>query len=156
MPPNLKNLAVATGLKKFSFHSSPKESEVAQSCPTLRDPLDCSPPGSSVHGIFKARVLEWVAIAFSSPKERQCQIMLKLPHNCTHLTCGKASAGNAGDPGSIPGLGRSPGEGNGNPFNFCLGNTMDRRAWQATGHRVAKSQIKLSDLDTHNSFNKIS
>ena len=41
------------------------ESEVAQSCPTLRDPTDCSPPGSSVHGIFQARVLEWGAIAFS-------------------------------------------------------------------------------------------
>ena len=41
------------------------ESEVAQSCPTLRDPMDCSPPGSSVHGIFQARVWEWVAIAFS-------------------------------------------------------------------------------------------
>ena len=42
------------------------ESEVAQSCPTLGDPMDCSLPGSSVHGIFQARVLEWVAIAFSS------------------------------------------------------------------------------------------
>ena len=41
------------------------ESEVSQSCPTLRDPMDCSPPGSSVHGIFQARVLEWGAIAFS-------------------------------------------------------------------------------------------
>ena len=41
------------------------ESEVAQSCPTLCDPMDCSPPGSSVHGIFQARVLEWVAISFS-------------------------------------------------------------------------------------------
>ena len=40
------------------------ESEVAQSCPTLSDPRDCSPPGSSVHGIFQARVLEWGAIAF--------------------------------------------------------------------------------------------
>ena len=38
------------------------ESEVTQSCPTLSDPMDCSPPGSSVHGIFQARVLEWVAI----------------------------------------------------------------------------------------------
>ena len=38
------------------------ESEVAQSCPTLHDPMDCSPPGSSVHGIFQARVLEWGAI----------------------------------------------------------------------------------------------
>ena len=42
-----------------------RESEVAQSCPTLSDPMDCSPPGSSIHGIFQARVLEWVAIAFS-------------------------------------------------------------------------------------------
>ena len=41
------------------------EREVAQSCPTLSDPMDCSPPGSSAHGIFQARVLEWVAIAFS-------------------------------------------------------------------------------------------
>ena len=41
------------------------ESEGAQSCPTLSDPMDCSPPGSSVHGIFQARVLEWGAIAFS-------------------------------------------------------------------------------------------
>ena len=42
------------------------ESEVAQSCPTLIDPMDCSPPGSSVHGSFQARVLEWGAIAFSA------------------------------------------------------------------------------------------
>ena len=41
------------------------ESKVAQSCPTLHDPMDCSLPGSSVHGIFQARVLEWGAIAFS-------------------------------------------------------------------------------------------
>ena len=41
------------------------QSEVAQSCPTLRDPMDCSPPGSTVHGIFQARVLEWDAFAFS-------------------------------------------------------------------------------------------
>ena len=41
------------------------ESEVAQSCPTLSDPMDCSLPGSSIHGIFQARVQEWGAIAFS-------------------------------------------------------------------------------------------
>ena len=41
------------------------QSEVAQSCLTLSDPMDCSLPGSSIHGIFQARVLEWVAIAFS-------------------------------------------------------------------------------------------
>ena len=41
------------------------ESEVAQSFPTLRDPMDCSSPGSSIHGIFQARGLEWAATAFS-------------------------------------------------------------------------------------------
>ena len=47
------------------------ESEVTQSCPTLCDPMDCSLPGSSVHGIFQARVLEWGAIAFSNDQPRQ-------------------------------------------------------------------------------------
>ena len=48
------------------------ESEVTQLCPTLSDPMDCSPPGSSAHGIFQARVLEWVAIAFSKKSSRTC------------------------------------------------------------------------------------
>ena len=53
----------------------------------------------------------------------------------------KKSAYNAGDLGSIPGLGRSPGEGNGNPLQYsCLANPMDRGAWQATVHEVTKSQ----------------
>ena len=47
------------------------ESEVAQSCPTLSEPMDCSLPGSSVHGIFQARVLEWGAIAFSKGSQRE-------------------------------------------------------------------------------------
>ena len=42
------------------------ESEVTQSCPTPSDPMDCSPPGSSVYGVLQARVLEWGAIAFSN------------------------------------------------------------------------------------------
>ena len=47
------------------------ESEVAQSCPTFSDPMDCSLPGSSVHRIFQARILEWGAIAFSEWNARQ-------------------------------------------------------------------------------------
>ena len=47
------------------------ESEVARSCPTLHDPEDCSPPGSFIHGIFQARVLEWVAIALTSMRADQ-------------------------------------------------------------------------------------
>ena len=59
---------------------------------------------------------------------------------------GKASARNAGDLGSIPGLERSPGEGNGNPLQYsCLESPMDRGAWRATVHGVAKSQIQLGD-----------
>ena len=48
-----------------SYIKEQSESEVAQSCPTLWDPVDCSLPGFSVHGIFQARILEWVAISFS-------------------------------------------------------------------------------------------
>ena len=60
---------------------------------------------------------------------------------------GKVSACNAGDPGSIPGLGRSPGEGNGNPLQYsCLENSMNGGAWWATVHGVAKSQTRLSDF----------
>ena len=57
----------------------------------------------------------------------------------------KESACSIGEPGSIPALGRSPGEGNGNPLHYsCLENSMDRGAWQATVHGVATSQ-KLSN-----------
>ena len=60
---------------------------------------------------------------------------------------GKASAYNVGYLGSIPGSGRSPGEGNGNPLQYsCLENPMDRGAWLATVHGVAKSQTQLSDF----------
>ena len=55
------------------------ESEVAQSCPTLCDPVDCSPPGSSVHGILQPRILEWVAISFSRGYSR--------PRDRTQLSC---------------------------------------------------------------------
>ena len=59
---------------------------------------------------------------------------------------GKASVYNVEDPGSIPGLGRSPGEGNGNPLQYsCLENPVDRRAWQVTVRGVAKSRTRLSD-----------
>ena len=57
------------------------------------------------------------------------------------------SACNAGDLGSIPGSGRSPGEGNGNPLQYsCLENPMDGGAWWATVHGVAKSRTRLSDF----------
>ena len=78
-------------------------------CPTeQKDPVDCSLPGSSVHGILQARIY-WSGFPGSSD--------------------GKASAYNAGDLGSIPGSGRSPGEGNGNPLQYsCLENPMGQGA----------------------------
>ena len=67
----------------------------------------------------------------------------------TDISDGKESACNTGDLGLIPGLGRSPGEdppNTGNPLLYsCLENPMDRGAWQATVHRVAKSRTRLSD-----------
>ena len=58
-----------------------------QSCPTLSDPMDCSLPGSSVHGIFQARVLEWVAIAFSD---------MELRGNLKENTPGQQGSGGGG------------------------------------------------------------
>ena len=61
-------------------------------------------------------------------------------------TEGKASACNAGDLGSIPGLGRSPGEGNGYPLQYsCLRNPMDREAWWAIVHGVTKSRTQVNN-----------
>ena len=60
------------------------ESEVAQSCPTLSDPMGCSLPGSSVHGIFQAKVLEWGAIAFSTEKQQR---PLYQRNQITHSFC---------------------------------------------------------------------
>ena len=59
---------------------------------------------------------------------------------------------NAGDAGSLPGLGRSPGEGNSNPFQYsCLKNLMDKGAWRATVHRVSKSRTQINDwVNMHN------
>ena len=61
-----------------------------------------------------------------------------------------ANAGDIRTTGSIPVLGRSPGGGHGNPFQYsCLENPLDRRAWRATVHRVTKSQTQLKQLSTH-------
>ena len=66
---NINNLRYADDTTLMA--ESESESEVAQSCLTLCDPMDCSLPGSSVHGIFQARVLEWGAIAFSGQKVKR-------------------------------------------------------------------------------------
>ena len=76
------------------------------------------------------------------------KIQLKVPSTICDFPGGsdsKASVYNTGDPGSIPGLGRSPGEGNGNPLQYsCLENPMDRGAWWATIRGVSKGWTRLS------------
>ena len=166
-------------------------SQSLQSCPTLSDPMEYSLPGSSIHGILQARILECVAMPSSKGSQElymtgqlslllgECRVSYLHfgPHNTIlalfiqstpvlhifkyllHLytffdfgwgfpgsSDSKVSAYNVGEPGSIPGLGRSPGEGNGNPFQYsCLGNPMDREACWATIHGVAKNRTQLSD-----------
>ena len=89
------------------------ESEVAQSYPTLRDPMDCSLPGFSAYGIFQARVLEWVAIAFSKIPSREvaqsCQTLCD-PMDCT-LPCSSVR-------------GDSPGKNTGVGCHFLLQNPL--------------------------------
>ena len=70
------------GPMEFSrlWKKTKKESEIAQLCPTLCDPMDCSLPGSSVHGILQARILEWVAISFSKGIFPTQGLNLGLPH----------------------------------------------------------------------------
>ena len=65
-------------------------------------------------------------------------------------------AGNVRDEGLIPGVGRSPGGGRGNPLQYsCLENPMDRGAWQVTVHKVAKSWTRLKRLSTHTKFDSL-
>ena len=165
-----------------------------QSCPTLCDPMDCSPTSSSFHRLLQARILEWVAIPFSrgsswprielvsltSPvlaggfftnggfpdssvgKESACNAgdhdswVGKIPWRRGRLPtpvflgfpcglAGKESACNVGDLGSIPGLGRSPGEGKGYPLQYSgLENSVD-----CIAHGVAKSRTWLSDFHVY-------
>ena len=92
--------------------------------------MDYSPPGSSVHGISQARILEWVAISLCvcvcvcvCVTEYMYNGILGFPGGSD----GKESTCNVGDLGLIPGLGRSPGEGNDNPLQyFCPENAMDK------------------------------
>ena len=129
------------------------------SCFQLCDPMDCSLPRSSVHGIFQARVLEWVAISFtrgsSWPRDRT-RVSCTVGRRCTIWATREAggslrkestcNAEDTGDLGFIPGSGRSPAGGNGYPLHYsCLENSTERGGWQAIVHGVAKRWTQLSD-----------
>ena len=85
------------------------ESEVAQSCPTLRDPMDCSLPGSSIHGIFEARVLEWGVMAFSEPKITSNQIPAD-PNVQGESTTSQRTQVLSSQRGAVEGLGTGTGQ----------------------------------------------
>ena len=140
-------------IPSHSLSSDPAAAKSLQSCPTLCDPIDSSPPGSPIPGILQARTLEWVAISFStSDPGHYLYNALKISvivsqdgGSITDSSVVKNLPANAGDSGLIPGLGRSPGEGNDNPLQYsCLGKSMDRGAWQASPWDH-KSQTWLSD-----------
>ena len=103
------------------MHESEKQSEVAQSCLTLSDPMDCSLPGSSVHGIFQAKVLECPCVVeICTPlKSRKWSVPFVFL-GFSGVSDREESAGNAGDLGSIPGLERSPGGGKGYPLQYLI------------------------------------
>ena len=161
-----KNSLTGAGEMDLMTHGGVCLSLVAQSCPTLCDPMDCSLPGSSVHGIFQARVLEWIAISFSiifhfHAWEAWWAAVYGVAQSRTWLKwlslaamvlssfpgglASKKSTCNVGDLDLIPGLGRCPGGRHSNYNILDWRIPMDRGAWQATVHGIAKSHTWLSD-----------
>ena len=110
-----------------------------QWCPTLSDLMDCSLPGSSIHGIFQAGVLEWGAIAFSNNTCQTDNTFDLILFYCRDAA--RVSGRNQ------PLVYMYPGEGNGTPLQyFCLENPMDGGAWWAAVHGVAESWARMSNF----------
>ena len=118
----------------FNLH---KKSEVAQSCPTLCDPVDYSLPGSSVHGIFQARILEWVAVSFSRGS-------LLLPNRAS-LVAQMVKNLSAMQKTRVQSLGLEDPSEKGMATHSCLENPTDRGAWWATVRAVTESGTRLSN-----------
>ena len=123
-----------------SISFSPAAAKSLQSCLTVCDPTDGSPPGSAIPGILQARILEWVAISFStfSPDSPLKQILSSFTSLVTQMV--KYLPAMQETPGSIPGSGKSPGEGNCNPLQYSgLENSLARGAMEGFSlwdHRV--------------------
>ena len=110
---------------------------------TLCNPMDWGPPGSSVHGILQARILEWVAISFSKTHPGSTCRMVSSQSKGRTLEM-YASRQQAFFSHLLRG---STGEGSGNPLQYsCLENPMGGGAWWAATHGVARSQTRLSDF----------
>ena len=146
----LENYWRYTNLHKNPILTCPVKMKVllSRSYPTLREPMDYSLQGSSVHGIFLSRMLEWVAIPFSRgsswPRNWSWASHVAGRFFTAWLTRAfqvalVVSVGHITDSGSIPGSERSSGGRHGNPLQYsCLENSMDREAWQATVHGTAE------------------
>ena len=103
-----ENIFHENGKQKKAGVAAAAAAKFLQSCPTLCDPIDSSPPGSPIPGIFQARILEWVAIAFSTLYSNYTQIGASLALVVKNPL---AKAGGIRDVDLIPGSGRSPEEG---------------------------------------------
>ena len=91
------------------------------------------------------RAIQKFHLQWQSLREKHLSITTDIALRFSKWLSGKESACQTGDLGSIPGLGRSPGKGNGSPLQYsCLENPMDRKAWWATVHGVPKSQTWLN------------
>ena len=121
--------------------SSVQFSSVAQSCPTLCDPMHGSPPGSPVPGILQARTLEWAAISFSSAWKWKVKVKSfnHVRPSATPWTAAYQAS---------PSMGFSRQEyWSGVPLQYsCLENPMDRGAWKAAVHGVAEGRTWLNDF----------
>ena len=104
-------------------------------------PEDCVGGNSEVSACIREGNSDQLVISPTSSKKEKISDTYAMPQDFPGGSDSKVSVYNVGDPGSSPGLGRYPGEGNGNPLQYsCLGKLMDRGAWQVTIHGVTKVQ----------------
>ena len=169
------NSQVALVVKNMPANAAAAAAKSLQSYPTLCDPIDGSPPGSTVPGILQARTLEWVAVSFSNAWRWKVKVksLSRVQPSATPWTAAfqaplsmgfsrqeywvgvpllsqPANAGNTKEMQFISWVGKIPSkEGNGYPLLYsCQENPRDREAWLATVHST-KSQTQLKQLGTH-------
>ena len=131
------------------MHESKSESEVAQSCLTLHDPMDCSPPGSSIHGIFQATLLEWGAIAFSgsslhpdSSPHREFPLYSKIPSTFNQLPLNSQEPLHPGTHSEEEGRQREEGSVPSQVMSIWLGQGQDRQTHVFMEGQALKVQRK--------------
>ena len=150
-----------TILSKAIYRFNAAAAKLLQSCPTLCDPIDGSPPGSPVPGVLQARILEWVAISFSSAMHASrfsCVWLCATPWTAAHQAPPSTEFSRqeywSGLP--LPSISNSYGEGNGNSLQCsCLENPRDKGAWWAAVYGVAQSWTQLKQLSSSSSIHPL-